>query len=365
MRALVLHGNLQYAEIPKAEIPRVIERAYTPVLSSLMKAEVPFGLNLTGYTLGLLPPRVISLVRDGIESGLIEIVGTAYTHAILPLLPLDRVKAQIQRDMEIKGELFGVTPKGFWPPELAYDPIIPAILKDNGYRYLFADGEAMLLSNHLNSAIKPIRPLYPHLIRAQRGEGNRYLNYLLGLRELKKAINLIFEGRVTLRAVKDIEAVPVWGAVNTALILGIGRFPLMNPERTARWIRRKDDILLYGTDIEFLGYRDLAGYRMDVKGLLELINEIGGGLCLPSELKHGGRKLYLRTSSWAPDKGLRIWTEDEGNARLNMLTPFTRGESAFLAENSDSRGWEPIPERRLDAFKAIYRSWRKEDGAPP
>ncbi|WP_175059101.1 polysaccharide deacetylase family protein [Thermococcus sp. 2319x1] len=364
MRALVFHGNLQYAEIPKSEIPKVIEKAYTPTIGTLIKEEIPFGLNITGYTLKLLPKKVIDLVREGIASGLIEVIGTSYTHAILPLLPLNRVEAQVQRDREVKEELFEISPKGFWLPELAYDPVIPAILKDNGYEYLFADGEAMLFSVHLNSAIKPIKPLYPHLIKAQREKRFRYINYLLGLRELRKAIKLVFEGKVTLKAVKNIEAVPVWVSVNTAVMLGIGRLPLMNPKKVAGWIEDKDNILLYGTDIEFIGYRDIAGYRMSVEGLLEVIDELGSKLCLPSELKHSGRELYLRTSSWAPDKSLRIWTEDEGNARLNMLSFGMDGELAFLAENSDARGWEPLPERRLDAFRAIYNDWRGENGEP-
>jgi predicted glycosyl hydrolase (DUF1957 family) len=364
MRALVFHGNLQYAEIQKSEIEKVIEKAYLPVVGELIEREVPFGLNVTGYTLRLLPKEVLELIGEGVESGLIEVLGTSYTHAILPLLPLDRVEAQVKRDREVKEQLLGVSPKGFWLPELAYDPIIPAILKDNGYDYLFADGEAMLLSKHLNSALNPVKPLYPHLIKAQWKERFRYFNYILGLRELRKAIKLVFGGKVTLKAVKDIEAVPVWVAVNTAVMLGIGRFPLMGPKKAADWIREKEDILLYGTDIEFIGYRDLAGHKMSVEGLIEVLGALDSELCLPSKLKHSGRELYLRTSSWAPDKSLRIWTEDEGNARLNMLSSGIKGELAFLAENSDARGWEPIPERRLDAFMAVYKHWRGEDGKP-
>ncbi|ASJ14860.1 hypothetical protein A3L10_06800 [Thermococcus radiotolerans] len=111
MIALLLHGNLQYAEIPKAKIGRVIERAYVPVLSALLKREIPFALNITGFTLELLPEDVLRLVREGIESGLVEITGTAYTHAILPLLPLDRAEAQIQRDREVKESLLEVSPR--------------------------------------------------------------------------------------------------------------------------------------------------------------------------------------------------------------------------------------------------------------
>ena len=360
MHALIFHGNLQYAEIPKGEIPRVIEKSYLPAIGGLLKSEIPFALNITGFSLQFLPRELINLIKEGIESGLIEITGTAYTHAILPLLPLDRVEAQVVRDRTLKEELFGISPKGFWLPELAYDPIIPAILKDCGYGEVFIDGEALLFSNHLNSEIRPIKPLYPHLIRAQRGEGPVYLNYLWGLRELKKALKLTFGGKVTLKAVKTINAVPVWVAVNTTAMLGLGGFPLMGVKKAAKWLRGMEDILLYGTDIEFFGYRDLAGHTLRVRKIVELIGELSTGIVFPSKLKHSGKELYLRTSSWAPDKSLNIWTKDEGNRRLNMLSYGLKGENAFLAENSDARGWEPLAERRLDAFKAIYKAWRDE-----
>jgi len=360
--ALVFHVNLQYAEIPRSEIPKVIGKSYIPTIFGLIKSEIPFALNMTGFSLQYLPKDFIALIKEGIESDLVEIVGTPYTHAILPLLLLDRVEAQRAEDKVIKERTFEVKPKIFWPPELAYDPIIPAILRDCGYDEVFVDGEALLFSNHLNSAIKPIKPLCPHLIKAQRREGFLYWNYLLRLRELKNAIKLVFGGKVTLKAVEEITGVPVWVAVNTAVMLGICGFPLMNIKKAVRWIEGLDEIILYGTDLEFFGYRDLAGYVLSVQRLGELINELNNEIVLPSTLKHSGRSLYLRTSSWAPDKGLDIWTKDWGNQRLNMLSWGLKWEHAFLAENSDARGWEPLAERRLDAFKAVYRAWREENG---
>ncbi|NJE76333.1 polysaccharide deacetylase family protein [Thermococcus sp. ES12] len=360
MLALLLHGNLQYAEIPKNEVGRVIEKAYVPVLSALIGKEVPFALNITGFTLELLPGEVLGLIREGIESGLIEVTGTSYSHAILPLLSLDRVEAQIRRDREVKENLLEVSPRLFFPPELAYDPILPAILKDSGYETVFVDGEALVLSNHINRAIKPVKPLYPHLIKAQRGEGNRYLNYLLGLRELKKSLKLVFPGKITLRAVKDTEAIPIWVNVNTVVMLSAGRFPLMGPKKVAKWLGNLDDVVLYGTDIEFLGYRSLADYLITVDSFIEVFDALGREIRPPSELPHSGKRLYLRTSSWAPDKSLEVWRLDDGNARLNALSWNLRGEKAFLAENSDARGWEPLPERRLDAFRAVYEAWREK-----
>ncbi len=143
------------------------------------------------------------------------------------------VEAQVRKDRELKEELFEVSPKGFWLPELAYDPIIPAILKDNGYGYVFADGEAMLLSDHLNSAVKPIKPLYPHLIKAQRGGRQRFPQLHPRPQGAEKSGGKgLPPGKVTLEAVKNIDAVPpVWVAINTAVMLGIGRFPLMNQRK--------------------------------------------------------------------------------------------------------------------------------------
>jgi len=93
MHALIFHANLQYAEIPKSEISRVIDKSYTPTINKLLKNEVPFALNITGFSFQFLPNSLIETIKEGIESNLIEITGTAFTHAILPLLPLERIEA--------------------------------------------------------------------------------------------------------------------------------------------------------------------------------------------------------------------------------------------------------------------------------
>ena len=89
---IVLHANLQYAEIPIDEIPAVIERSYLPVLRTLLeipKAQVV--LNFTGVTLEILEnenKEVLNLLKEGIEKGQFELTGCGYSHPIFPLLPL-------------------------------------------------------------------------------------------------------------------------------------------------------------------------------------------------------------------------------------------------------------------------------------
>ncbi|MFW5898667.1 MAG: hydrolase [Candidatus Saliniplasma sp.] len=357
--SFIFHGNLQYAELSKSEIPEIIERSYEPTIDFLLDNEIKFALNITGYTLKYLPDELLNKIGDGIEEGLIELTGTSYTHAILPLLELDRVAEQVREDKEKKEELFGVEPDTFWLPELAYDPILPGILKKEGYEEVYVDGEAVLFSDIENTAMKDIEPTTPHLYKAQRDEGVRFINYLLGLREAKRAVRNSFSGKVKLDAVEEMTGIPVWTAVNNSVMMALADLPLMSVDKVARWISGLDELMLYGMDIEFMGYRKLGGNDLRLEKLGELISRVGSDIVLPSELQLSDRKSYLRTSSWTPDKSLDIWREDEDNRRLNMLSRGMSGENAFLAENSDARGWEPIPERKLDAFEAVYEDWEE------
>ncbi len=355
--SFIFHGNLQYAELSKSEIPEIIERSYVPTIDFLLKNEIKFALNITGYTLKYLPDELIDKIREGIDEGLIELTGTSYTHAILPLLELDRVVEQVRKDKEKKEEVFGIEPKTFWLPELAYDPIIPGILKKEGYDEVYVDGEAVLFSDIENTTMKEIEPTTPHLYKAQRGEGVQFINYLLGLREVKKAVRDSFSGKMTVKGVEEITGIPVWTAVNNSVMMALAGLPFMSVGKVARWISGHDELMLYGMDIEFMGYRKLGGNELQLDKLGELISQVDSDIVLPSELKMSDRKSYLRTSSWTPDKSLDIWREDEDNQRLNMLSRGMEGEKAFLAENSDARGWEPMAERKLDAFEAIYEDW--------
>lgn len=358
--SLIFHGNLQYAELSKKEIPKIIKRSYFPTIEYLVENEIKFALNITGYSLQYLPDELIDRIREGVEDGLIELTGTSYTHAILPLLELDRVVEQVSKDKEKKEEVFGVEPKTFWLPELAYDPVIPGILKKEGYEEVYVDGEAVLFSDIENTAMKEVEPKTPHLYKAQRGEGVRFINYLLGLREAKKAVRDAFSGKLKLEAVEDMIGIPVWTAVNNSVMMALADLPFMSVGKVARWISGLDELMLYGMDIEFMGYRKLGGMELQLGNLGDLISKVGGDIVVPSELDLSDRRSYLRTSSWTPDKSLDIWREDEDNRRLNMLCRGMDGEKAFSAENSDARGWEPISERKLDAFEAIYEDWEEK-----
>jgi 4-alpha-glucanotransferase len=72
---------------------------------------------------------------------IIDIVGTAYYHPILPLIPEDDREEHLIRWIKKGSHLFWrqFSGKGFWPPELGFcEEMIPMLVK-LGYRYVLVD----------------------------------------------------------------------------------------------------------------------------------------------------------------------------------------------------------------------------------
>jgi 1,4-alpha-glucan branching enzyme len=71
------------------------------------------------------------------ELGRIEILGSAATHAYLPLLSVNAsaVQAQIRTGLNYHEQIFGRSPKGFWLPECGYFPGLDRTLREQEIRF--------------------------------------------------------------------------------------------------------------------------------------------------------------------------------------------------------------------------------------
>lgn len=92
-------------------------------------------LNNNGYT------KLIKDIKLLIKKGKIELVSSAMYHPILPLLPEDEIKRQIQLNNEIIIEKFGLNYKinGFYLPEMAYNSKVAKVIKELGYKWIILD----------------------------------------------------------------------------------------------------------------------------------------------------------------------------------------------------------------------------------
>ena len=82
-------------------------------------------------------PAVLASYR---EAGNIEPIGMGYYHPIFPLIPREDWEDQLRAGRQVIAEVFGREPRGFWPPEMAFDmEMVPAVAAA-GYEYIVVDG---------------------------------------------------------------------------------------------------------------------------------------------------------------------------------------------------------------------------------
>jgi len=92
------------------------------------------------------------------ETGTLEIIASAATHGLLPLIQQQSRKAAraqvlIGRDMYV--DLFDIDPTGFWLPECGYAPGLEVILQEGNIRWFVLDAHGLILGNP-----RPRRTIY-------------------------------------------------------------------------------------------------------------------------------------------------------------------------------------------------------------
>ncbi len=91
--------------------------------------------------------RVYGIVKCGDllwhlqNTRIIELLGTAYYHPVLPLIPEADRDLQLERWLGIGTHLFRRQFRGFWPPEMGFAQELVPLLESFGYEYVIVDSE--------------------------------------------------------------------------------------------------------------------------------------------------------------------------------------------------------------------------------
>src|SRR5437588_1679962 len=91
--------------------------------------------------------RAFRQLRD---TGVLEIIGCAATHGLLPLVQQQSnaaARAQVLVGRDVYVDLFGAPPSGFWLPECAYAPGLDPILQEANIRWFVLDAHGLLFGN--------------------------------------------------------------------------------------------------------------------------------------------------------------------------------------------------------------------------
>jgi 1,4-alpha-glucan branching enzyme len=108
------------------------------------------------YKCDLLTP-----FRELRETGALEIIASAATHGLLPLLcstpggSPEAARAQILIGRDAYVDLFATEPAGFWLPECAYEPGLESILQEANVRWFVLDTHGLLFGSP-----RPRRSIY-------------------------------------------------------------------------------------------------------------------------------------------------------------------------------------------------------------
>ena len=93
---------------------------------------------------------LLSAFRQSRDRGVLEIIASAATHGLLPLIyqqSPEAARAQILIGRDAYAGLFDVDPSGFWLPECAYTSGIDAILQEANVRWFVLDAHGLLFGN--------------------------------------------------------------------------------------------------------------------------------------------------------------------------------------------------------------------------
>lgn len=136
----------QPANAETYNIRKALDKSYFRLLRLMEEhPNLKMTLNVSGCLLDRLADEKETAFLDRlkflVKKGRVELVGSAYYHGFLPLLPEDEVVRQIKLNEKALRRHFGqkFRPKGFFLPELAYSPAIAKTVKHLGYDWILVD----------------------------------------------------------------------------------------------------------------------------------------------------------------------------------------------------------------------------------
>ncbi len=130
----------------KEILDTVVRESYSRILQLLVDfPDLRLTVNFSGSLIELLVrnghKKIVEDFAEHVKNGRIELVGSAMYHPILPLIPEQEIRQQINAHDEISRKYFGASfaPKGFYLPEMAYSDQIGQIIKNLGFEWIILD----------------------------------------------------------------------------------------------------------------------------------------------------------------------------------------------------------------------------------
>ena len=130
----------------KEIINQVVKESYKRILTILqtnpfVRLSLNICASLTEQLVEYGYQDFLKQIKKLVETGQIELVGSAAYHPLLPLLPETEISRQVKLNEDINQKYFGKSwqPKGFFLPELAYSKKTADVIQNLGYQWIVLD----------------------------------------------------------------------------------------------------------------------------------------------------------------------------------------------------------------------------------
>ncbi|MDC3245898.1 glycoside hydrolase family 57 [Candidatus Pseudothioglobus singularis] len=144
------HLNIAYSAIEMEEHHVVIDRCYWPLLRLARKYDLPFGIELSGYTLERIAEIDLTWVEELkklIKSGSCELIGCGYAQVIGPLVPADVTLENLRIGNQVYEDILGCRPTLALLNEQVYSAGMASLYLEAGYEAIIMEWNNSVRSN--------------------------------------------------------------------------------------------------------------------------------------------------------------------------------------------------------------------------
>lgn len=270
----IFHHNLAFSSVEEKQRQEVIRRCYRPLLRLAREFDIPFGIEVTGYTLETaadIDPEWLKELRE-LCNGPCELVGSGYAQLIGPLVPAEVNRRNLLLGNETYQRLLGRRPNIALVNEQAYSVGLIRHYLDAGYRAIVMEWDNPARYHH---EWNPEWRYFPQIALGQHGDEipviwnnsisfQKFQRYVHGEFDLDEYLDFISG-----HAVDSFRAFSLYGNDVEIFDFRPGRFITEEGIAHDEWNR-----------IRALMKRLMEDERFSIVSpsvLLDLLNKMGGG----------------------------------------------------------------------------------------
>ncbi|HHL39953.1 MAG TPA: glycoside hydrolase family 57 [Deltaproteobacteria bacterium] len=224
----IFHCNLSFSSIPEADYGVVARRCYAPLLD-MAEEGLPLALEATASTLvelSRIDPAFVDRLGRLWEEGRCEFVGSGYSQIIMPLVPCEVNRWNLDEGNRLYRGLLGRAPETVLVNEQTFSAGLVDLYSEAGYRSLVMDWA----NCHRFNRYPRNRLYYPQLAKGLDATMNVIWNHSIAFQKFQRAVH----GELPLEGYMD--------------------FLLSHYDEG-----RPRGFILYGNDAEVFDYRPGAG----------------------------------------------------------------------------------------------------------